>query len=313
MDVRQLRYFVKIVGCGSFSRAAVELRVAQPALSQHVANLEAELGVELLSRSTRGVTPTESGRTLLGHAEALLRQIDFAARDVRDQAGNPSGSVTIGIPSSASLVLTVPLLRESEARFPGIELKVIEHHSGYLSEWLQTGQVDLAILFDVREIAGVSVRPLLREELYFASPAGRFPKEQAEIRFAELADLPLILTSRAHGLRMLVERYAREAGGPLAIKTELDSLTAIKDLVAEGFGFTVLPWPAISREVAAGTLQAMKVVEPTVARTVQLAMPADLPGTRSTDCIAGLVRDLLGELVAQGRWRGVLLPLQASA
>lgn len=308
MDVRQLRYFVKIVGCGSFSRAAVELRVAQPALSQHVANLEAELGVELLSRSTRGVTPTECGRTLLGHAEVLLRQLDHAARDVRDKAGNPSGSVTIGIPSSASLVLTVPLLRESEVRYPGIELKVIEHHSGYLSEWLQAGQIDLAILFDLHEIAGIAVQSLLREELYFASPPGRFPRDQAEIHFAQLAELPLILTSRAHGLRMLVERYARDAGGPLAIKTELDSLSAIKDLVADGFGFTLLPWPAIRREVAAGSLHAMKVVEPTVARTVQLAMAADMPPTRSTDCIAGLVRTLLGELVAQDRWRGVLLP-----
>lgn len=308
MDIRQLRYFVKIVACGSFSRAAAELRVAQPALSQHVANLEAELGVELLSRSTRGVTPTDSGRTLLAHAEALLRQFEYAARDVRDQAGNPSGPVTIGLPSSASLVLTVPLLLEAEARYPGVQLKVIEHHSGYLVEWLQSGQLDLAIVFDVREHTGLAVQPLLREELYFASPPGRFPAGQAEIPFASLAERPLILTGRAHGLRMLVERYAREAGGPLQIKSELDALGAIKDLVAAGFGFTVLPWPAIRREVAAGTLHAMKVVDPGVSRTVQLATSADRPPMRSAECIGGLVRALLPRLVAEDQWRGLLLP-----
>jgi LysR family nitrogen assimilation transcriptional regulator len=221
--------------------------------------------------------------------------------------------VTIGLPSSASLVLTAPLLREAEVRYPGVQLKVIEHHSGYLIEWLQSGQVDLAIIFDVRELPGLDVQPLLREELYFASPPGRFPPGQAEIPFAQIADRPLILTGPAHGLRMLVERYARAAGGPLHIKTELDALQAIKDLVAAGFGFTVLPWPAIRREVVAGTLHAMKVVEPSVARTVQLATSSDRPPMRSTGHIAALVRELLGALVAQDHWRGLLLPLPDAA
>ena len=307
MDARQLRYFVKIAACGSFSRAAGELHVAQPALSHHVAKLEDELGVELLVRSTRGVVPTESGTTLLAHARTILRHFEVAAQDVRQQAESPSGACTCGLPSSASLVLTVPLLRETERRYPGIKLKVIENHSGYLLEWVQSGHIDMAVVYDVRDMAGITIQPLMREDLFLAGLSGNIPVAGEEIAFAELADLPLILTSQAHGLRKLVERYAESSGCKLWIKTELDALTAIKDLVASGFGYTLLPWPAIQREVKAGALHAARVIDPAITRQVQLATSPNWPQMRSAKLVGDLISNLLVELVAQGRCRGELL------
>jgi len=307
MDVRQLRYFVKIAGCGSFSRAAAELNVAQPALSQHVANIEQELGVKLLARSTRGVTLTECGETLLGHAEAILRQVDNAARAVRSQARSPSGTVSVGLPSSASLVMAVPLLMEAERRFPEIAVKVIENHSGYLLEWLKAGRVDMAVAFDAEPAPGIDLHPLLSEDLYLVRPPAPGEPADGEVRFLDIAPLPLVLTGRAHGLRKLVEHYAERCGAALAIKTELDALSAIKDVVASGFGYSILPWPAIRRECEAGTLRAQRIVEPAITREVQLATSGDWPSTLATIRIGKLIRELMVELVARDHWRGTPL------
>ncbi len=307
MDVRQLRYFVKIAECGSFSRAASELNVAQPALSQHVANVEAELGVQLLRRSTKGVTVTECGETLLGHAEAILRQMENAARAVRNQANDPSGSVSVGLPSSVSLVMAVPLLMEVERRFPNIEVRVIENHSGYVLEWVKTGRLDLGIVFDAEESPAVHLRPVMQEDLYFVSPATGHGTDHAtqgaDIAFRELPRFPLVLTGTAHGLRKLIERHATAVETPLTIKTELDSLTAIKDVVASGYGYSVLPWPAVRRECLAGVLRAQRIVEPSVTRRIQLASSGDWPAMLAALRISKLLRELMVDLVKKDHWR----------
>ena len=159
MDVRQLRYFLSVAKCRSFSRAAVDLNVAQPALSHHVANLEAELGVKLFERSTKGVKPTECGETLMRHAETIIRQVNQAAIDVKTTSAHPSGIVTIGLPTSISISLTVPLLQAVEARFPAISLRINENHSGYLSEWVLAGRLDMAVLFDIDSDAPLRLDP----------------------------------------------------------------------------------------------------------------------------------------------------------
>jgi len=306
MDVRQLRYFVKIAECGSFSRAAVELNVAQPALSQHVANVEAELGVKLLSRSTKGVSLTECGETLLGHAEAILRQMDNAARAVRNQADDPSGTVSVGLPSSVSLVMAVPLLMEVERRFPSIHLQIIENHSGYLLEWVKAGRVDLAVVFDAEDTPSLHLRPVMSEDLYFVRPkeAGRIYPEV--IAFKELSRYPLVLTGTAHGLRKLVERGSAQTGTDLTIKTELDALSAIKDVVASGFGYSILPWPAVRRECEAGLLQAQRVVDPAIRRKVQLATSGDWPAMLASVRVSKLIRELMTDLVEKDHWRATL-------
>jgi LysR family transcriptional regulator, nitrogen assimilation regulatory protein len=306
MDVRQLRYFVKIAECGSFSRAAVELNVAQPALSQHVANVEAELGVKLLSRSTKGVALTECGETLLGHAEAILRQIENAARAVRNQAEDPSGVVSVGLPSSVSLVMAVPLLMEAERRFPNIHVKVIENHSGYLLEWVKAGHIDIAVVFDADELPSVHLRPVMTEDLYLISPAGEAGNDRKELPFRELSRYPLVLTGTAHGLRKLVERYAAITDVQLSIKTELDALSAIKDVVASGFGYSILPWPAVRRECEAGILQAQRVVDPAISRRVQLATSGDWPAMLAALRVSKLMRELMVGLVEQDHWRARL-------
>src|SRR5690349_18539130 len=121
MDIRQLRTFVRIVDLGSLSRAAGALRIAQSALSQHVAALETELRAQLLQRSTRGVTPTEAGRLLYRHAQAILQQVDDCRAAVAAQASEPTGRVAFGMPLSLVAPLALPVFQAVRAQYPGVQ------------------------------------------------------------------------------------------------------------------------------------------------------------------------------------------------
>lgn len=306
MDVRQLRYFLSVAKNKSFSRAALELNIAQPALSHHVANLEAELDVKLFERSTKGVTPTECGETLMRHAETIIRQVNQAALDVKVTSAHPSGVVSVGLPTSVSIGLTVPLLHEVENRYPAISLKIVENHSGYLSEWVLAGRLDMAILFDIDPEAPFDLVPLLQEQLYFVTAPGSFIEGRESIDLAEIASNPLILTGPSHGLRHAIDRHSNSVSPDMQVKIEIDSLIAIKQLVASGYGTSILPWCAIQDECAQGSLRAARIERPKIERKVYLASARGWPHSRASEVISHLVTELVGELVACDRWRGEL-------
>ena len=306
MDVRQLRYFLSVARFRSFSRAAVDLNVAQPALSHHVANLEAELGVKLFERSTKGVTPTECGETLMRHAETIIRQVNQAAIDVKTTSAHPSGIVTIGLPTSVSIGLTVPLLQQAESRFPAISLRINENHSGHLSEWVLAGRLDMAVLFDIDPEAPFDLVPLLEEQLYFVSAPGSFIEGREAIELQELRGDRLVLTGSSHGLRHAIDRYSAFASLEIEVKTEIDSLVAIKQLVASGYGNSILPWCAIQQDCADGRLLAVRIEKPRIERKVYLASARGWPRSRAAEVIAQLMSEVTSALVAGDRWRGRL-------
>jgi LysR family nitrogen assimilation transcriptional regulator len=306
VDVRQLKYFLAVARCRSFSRAAVELNVAQPALSHHVANLEAELGVKLFERSTKGVTSTECGETLMRHAETIIRQVNQAALDVKATSAHPSGVVTIGLPTSISIGLTVPLLQQVETRFPTINLLINENHSGFLSEWVLAGRLDMAVLFDIDPGAPFDLVPLLEEQLYFVSAPGSFIAGRSSIELQELRGNRLVLTGAGHGLRHAIDRYSAFTSLDIEVKSEIDSLVAIKQLVASGYGNSILPWCAIQQECASGQLLAARIEKPRIERKVYLASARGWPRSRAAEVIAQLTSELVAGLVASDRWRGDL-------
>lgn len=307
MDVRQLRYFLTVARCRSFSRAANELNVAQPALSHHVANLEAELGVKLFERSTKGVLPTECGETLIRHAEIIVRQVAKAAVDVKITSAQPSGTVSIGLPTSISLSLIVPLLKEVEARHPLITLKIIENHSGFLAELVLAGRLDMAILFDVDAASSFDLQPLLQEQLYFVTASEDLVKDKSAIELKDISGYPLILTSANHGLRHAIDRCADNVSCEINVKSEIDSLVAIKQLVASGYGHSILPWCAIQEECLSGAVHASRIENPLIERRLYLASAKEWPRSRAADITSMLLSDVARRLVAEDRWRGTLL------
>lgn len=304
MDLRHLSYLIQIVDSGTFSKAAVALRLAQPSLSQRIKHLEGELGVELLHRSPAGVRPTEIGAVVVEHARAILKQVDHLRLEVRGAAREPRGDVAVGLPQTMSLHLTVPLVQQVRARYPGINLRVTEGMSGHVQEWLQTGRVDIALLYHLDGAPGLELEKLLTEDLYLIVPRGHPQDSAASIRLTDIAALPLALPARDHGLRRTIERIASGAGITLSVPVEVDSLPHMKRLVAEGRLFTILPWAACREEIRAELLAARRIVAPVLRRPVVLAVARDRPLTlaarRVRELTASLVLDALGPKRARG-------------
>lgn len=304
MDLRQLRYFLGIVEHGSISRAAEVLRVAQPALSLHLKRLEEDFGCQLVLRTARGVVPTESGRRLAQRAIGLIESVDGLRDEVRAVEAMPSGPATVGIPTSLGPVLTVPLALAVRRAHPQIRLRVVEGLSGHMLEWVLSGQLDLALVFGAKDMAGLSAEFVAREALHLVGPADDpLLAGRAAIPFAEALALPLILPGRPHGVREEVEHAALLARGTVNVAMEIDALEQIKALVAEGCGYTVLSERVARHGPAAGRLAGLPIADPQIERTILLAHAAGRPMTVAARAAHALLRELLGGLTENGGWR----------
>ncbi|MFM0185592.1 LysR substrate-binding domain-containing protein [Paraburkholderia nemoris] len=258
MDLRQLRYFVKVVECGNVTRASEALHIAQPAISQQMRNLERDLGMQLLERSVQGVAPTAAGQTLYRHAIELLRQADSTRELLRQDAELPQGRVSVAMPSSTARMMAIPLARTIRDRYPGIALELLEAPSADLGSLIGSGRVDLAVVVDAVETRGVAAQRLLTEALYLiAWPEFQMPREPVSI--AELARMPLILPSAPNTIRSRVEWALREAGLPCEILFEASSTALLFAAVMAKLGVTILPWTAAHVELDEHKLKLAKV------------------------------------------------------
>ncbi len=302
MDIRQLRYFIAIVEEGSISAAAERLNVAQPSLSQQVLRLERQLGVSLLVRSSRGVAPTEAGRILLDHARELTLGIERAVEEVRQAGTVPQGTVSFGLPSSVSMVLSVPLAETVRHELPKVRLRAIEAMSGFIQEWLLDQSVDLGILYDVRGVRHLSHQPLMSEELRFFSAPDAWPFDSppgSPVTLAALAGVELVLPSRSHGLRAMIDAHARALG----VALEMDALSQIKTLVGRGSGYTILAPAAAVDRVERGELIMAPIVEPALVRSVYLVRNPAKPVTQASRAVEAATLEVIRDLVRRGIWR----------
>jgi LysR family nitrogen assimilation transcriptional regulator len=306
MDIRQLRYFVSIVDLKSMSKAAGRLHVAQPALSQQIASLEADLDVRLLIRSSRGVDATEAGMTLYRHALSILRQLDDTRRDVKSESHEIGGLVAIGMPTTTAAMLAMPLLRSIRERHPRIRLQLFESLSGYLGELLGSGRLDIAVLFRSAETRDVSVAPLLTEELFFMGNLKGRLRGTAALPITALSGVPLVLPSAAQELRLLVERAFAGAEATLNVIADVDSLPSILGAVAEGLAGTILPHSALGHHDDESTIVYRSLV-PALHRTVSVCRLRHMPITSAADAVRKLLVELTTEAINGGKWKGAAL------
>lgn len=309
MDLRQLRYFAGIAEHGSFSKAANHLRVAQPALSQHVRHMEDELGIVLLHRGTHGVLPTEAGERLLRHAKIILAEFAEIPDSVRGRNTAPRGEVRFGLPGTVSEILGVPLIENALARYPGARIRIVEAMSGYILDWLRRGEIDLAMIYSTSDPKGLAVHHGLSEELcLFGLPTlGRVSVPSGgEVTLAEAAGLDLILPGLSHGLRDLVERAALSVRVPIQPAIEIDSYGHIKRLAQRGLGYGILPRMAVQKEATAGIFSIWRFIEPPLDRKVYLAYSTERPLLVAARAIGQLSWDILRQLVRDGVWTAQL-------
>lgn len=240
MDGKKLEAFVKAVDLGSISRAAIALHLTQSALSQQITSLEASVGVQLLARSKQGVFPTQAGRVLYRHAQHLLRGMDEALAEVRARGDGPSGRVSVGLaPYSLAQSLTIPLLQEVRREYPNIVLHIRENFGGLLSEGIATGQIDMGILYSPVSLRAVQVDPLFVDELcVIAHEKRRLP---SPVSFAELTEVPMLLPTRQHSIRLAVDAGFQRHDLFPRIAGEVESVPSLLGAVKKDIGCTVLP------------------------------------------------------------------------
>lgn len=303
MELKQLKYLLAVSELGSFSKAAVLLSVAQPVLSRQIRSLEEELGVELLYRNGRGIVVSEAGTIVVEHARSIVNAVGSISTEIDAMREDPIGRISIGMPPTAGSVLTAPLIQRFHEEYPRIKLKVQEGYSGHVLEWLSTGRIDVAILYNAPKTSTLVTQPLIEEELLLIGP-GRHPDMaiKGPVQGAQLAELPLIMPSHPHGLRVLVETLL----GPLRIypnvEYEIDSLTAVINMVEQGLGYTILPYAAVGSRVESGHLTASAIAEPRMIRHLVLATSTQRPVTNATRALVKMVTQLARDLVRDGVW-----------
>lgn len=299
MDLKQLEYFVAVVDLGGFTRASRLLGVAQPAISRQVRGLEVELHQSLLLRNGRGAVPTEAGKRLLDHARSILQQVERARREVDEVKGAPVGHVSIGLPPTLALVLTAPIVREFRRRYPKATVSIVEGLSVNILEWVVVGRADLGVLYNPARSPAVELLPLLEEDLCLIGPrsAGR----KSAVRLRDLPDYPLIIPSRPHAIRTLVEDRLATMGLRPQVALEIDAIGAILELVAEGQGYAVLSPRAVQSAEVGRKLVARPIAQPALRSSLAMAVSAQRPARPVQAAAAELVREMLAQPPARGR------------
>jgi LysR family nitrogen assimilation transcriptional regulator len=297
MDTKRLYSFIKIIDAGSITRAADILHIAQPALSQQLSALEAQFGQHLLIRSKRGVAPTEAGRALYRHAQLILRQIDLAHAAVTVSGQAPAGSVSVGLaPYSLGAALALPLLKSVRERYPHILLHVNENFGGVISEAIMTGRMDMAFIYGAGPLRGVQFEHLRTEDLFLIGPEGAAdtPRE-GDVSLHRLEHVPLLLPSRIHTIRQVVEAAFHQLSLEPNMVGEVESALTLVNAVDAGLGATVLPWSAARAILDVSTLSVRRIVDPVI--QVKLSMvtsdnqPLSEPALAVHDLFLELVRD----------------------
>ena len=299
MNLKRLRYFTKVVDVGSLTQAADLLHVAQPALSQQIVTLEAEVRQQLLVRTKRGVTPTEAGRTLYRHAQVILRQCEQAQLEMTAEGPGVAGSVSVGLaPGTAASMLGLPLIRTLRSRHPGIIVYLNENYGTVLSELIMNGRMDLAVLYGNRDVHGLSFLPLLEEELFLVSSTpGTDP-----VPLAELQDVELFLPRPYNIVRKLVDEHFLRAGMTPRLVGEVESAPTLRAVVADALGATVLP-ASMAREMAdAPGLYCRRIVSPVIQAPLTLCQSDHLPLSEPAQVVKDILMELAPGLATHSTW-----------
>ncbi|MCW5711246.1 nitrogen assimilation transcriptional regulator NAC [Shinella sp.] len=301
VDFRKLKSFVKIVDTGSVSRAAAILRTAQPALSQQIASLETHFKHKLLIRSNVGIAPTEAGLILYRHAQLMLKQLDQAQIDIDQAAKSVAGRVSIGLATySTSSALSLPLLKEMRARHPHIILHVNDSFGHVLSELIMTGKMDMALIYAANPIKGVTLQPLFREEMFLVSPPGtQFPAEPSRpLPLAALQDVPLLLPSKAHLLRRLIDDALARARVSPEVISEIESVPALSAAVLDGLGSTILPASVVTETSGFAGAEVRALTKPVIDATISLCVSDHLPLSEPAIAARSVLLEIVSRLMS---------------
>ena len=240
MDVRSLRYFKAVADAGSFTRAAQQLHLAQPALSMAIRKLEDELELILLHRRERRVTLTDEGRHLYAHAERILQASEDALLEMAELKGLQQGQVRVGVSSMLGSYYFPPIFMAFRHRYPQLSLSVIDAGTDRLRQLLIQGELDLAVIVDEHCPPALQAERFLSEQMLVTCAQDHPFSRQQSIASEDFFAQDLLLFKEGFFHRKVVERMAKDGGFQPKISVETNLITLIKTMVRQGFGVSTL-------------------------------------------------------------------------
>ncbi len=314
MNTKQLIYFLKTAELSSIAAAARELDIAQPSISLQLENLEHELGTSLFDRDYRGVRLTESGQLFRTHAESIMRQVDQAKLDIRQAELEPAGRLVLGMTQPIGNVVSVPLLKRVEQRYPKIELDLFAGLSYNLSAQLLSGEIDLVISSpDGSDMKQLTREALFREKLYLAMGASpqvssQLPlRERSQITFTEFAQHEVIVTGRQDSLGYVLRQYEQQTGVKVRQKPAFGQLMTTLRYVSDGYGMLLSPSSSFYHLEEAGQIHALEITDPAIERDVYISTAANRPRSSLIRAVIPLIHEVVRQEHRAGHWRGELI------
>lgn len=313
MDLRQLTALVTVAEVGSVTRASQLLHLVQPAVTRQIRTLEEELGVRLFERTRQGMVLTSAGEVMVGRARRALQELERATAEIRPAPGQVTGIVTVGV--LESLVDLVPrrLAMAIRDKHPGIKLRILSGYSGYLQHWLDDGDVDLALLYNLADTPSLAVVPLVEELLWAIAPPDVGLDPKLPVEWERLLEHPLVLPISGHGLRSLIDQARSAVGARPDITIETNSMVLQKQMVLAGYGWTVLPAAGVAADVAAGVLSGAPLAGPETTRSVVLGLPRAVRTPAPVEVVATELIGLVRMLVHSGTWPSARLAAGVAA
>ncbi|PWJ26526.1 DNA-binding transcriptional LysR family regulator [Branchiibius hedensis] len=302
MDLKQLTALVTVSEVGSVTKAAQVLHIVQPAVTRQIRSLEEEFGVTLFERSRQGMTLTAEGEVLVERARRALQELDRARAELRPSPTSVRGIVTIGILESTLDLLAQPLADAVRSHYPDIELRILSAYSGHLQQWLDAGDVDLSLLYNLASTPSISVSPLVSEPLWAVAPASAGLSADRPIPWSRVWQEDLVLPVAGHGLRILIDQAIAQSGATPHVTMQTNSMHVQKQLVTAGYGWTVLPAAGIATELGDGQLSAAPLVEPSIKRSMVLGLQRAGRIPPHVEAVATEAVRVVRRVVRDGSW-----------
>lgn len=313
IDLRQIRNVVTVADCGSVTRAAALLGLAQPTLSESLVRLEAELGARLFVRIKRGVVPTEAGAAFVARGRLVLAQVDGMLEDVARLGQSERREVTIGLPLALIGLIGVPLAESMAHAHPHIRLRIGEAASSMLIDSLERGRLDLAICYEGYDFDAFDATPLLEEDLFLTTAPDNWREGPVAdgiavqpMQFDELKSLPLGLPSREIGMRRVLDRLAKARNFEFDPIYELDSLLGLVSICTRASGYGIHAQAAVISEIRKGDLMLVPIENPVPTHTAYLLRRRGHPVSAASLLVEETLVAVLAEMIDRYRVRARL-------
>lgn len=302
MDFKQLTAVVTVAETGSVTKAAQLLHLVQSAVTRQILGLEDELGVALFHRSRQGMRPTDEGSVFVERARRALAELERARAEIRPDRGHVTGIASVGILGGAIDLVLPPLVDAVADKYPEIDLRVWTAYSGHLRQWLDAGDLDLSLVYNLESTPAVRVIPLLRDQLWVVGPPEAGLRPDRPIDVGEALRQPFVMPVPGHGLRVLLDQARLEADVEPNVAVQANSMELQKLLVESGRGWTALPASGVAADVAAGMLSAAPLRNPEILRTVALGLPRTGRTPPAVDAVAAELIRIIRAAVKDGSW-----------